>query len=79
MTTKPEVTGRKGAGSRTLIMFRPELLALFGGITPPTVWLWMQKRGFPRPVVIGGRSAWYRREVEDWIKAQPRRRIKGDV
>jgi predicted DNA-binding transcriptional regulator AlpA len=69
---------KRGAGSSAhSIMFRAELLDLFK-VTAPTIWNWMERRGFPRPKIIGGRDAWYRSEVQQWIDAQPRRKIKGD-
>ena len=59
------------------IMFRPELLELFE-VSAPTIWLWQIKLGFPKSIVVGGRSAWYADEVDAWIAARPRRRLKGD-
>jgi predicted DNA-binding transcriptional regulator AlpA len=63
-------TGRK-------LLFRPELLEMFH-VSSPTIWLWMQRRGFPRPIVVVGRDAWFADEVQAWIESRPRRRIKGD-
>jgi predicted DNA-binding transcriptional regulator AlpA len=48
------------------------------GRTFPTLWLWMQQKKFPRARDLNGRPAWLESEVEDWIKALPVRRLKGD-
>jgi predicted DNA-binding transcriptional regulator AlpA len=62
---------------RRPIMFRDELLETLK-VTSPTVWLWMVRYGFPKPIVCGGsRSAWYVDEVEQWLASRPRRKIKG--
>jgi predicted DNA-binding transcriptional regulator AlpA len=50
------------------------------GVTYPTIWKLMRDGAFPRPVVIGstgGKNAWLESEVDAWIAALPRRRLKG--
>lgn len=48
------------------------------GVTFPTIWAWMRAGTFPRSVVIGGKTAWIESEVEAWIAALPRQKLKGD-
>lgn len=62
--------------SRRLI-YKPELRELIG-CSYSTVWQWMRDGKFPRSVAVGGKSAWYLDEVEAWLEALPRRRLKGD-
>ena len=47
------------------------------GVTYPTVWKLMRESSFPRAVVIVGKNAWFEHEVDAWIAALPRRRLKG--
>jgi prophage regulatory protein len=53
------------------------------GCTYPTLWKMMSAGTFPRPVVIGGTSGgkngWLEHEVDAWIAALPRRRLKGQT
>jgi predicted DNA-binding transcriptional regulator AlpA len=72
---KPSKPAARSA--RRKLLFRPELLEMFG-VTAPTIWLWQIKLGFPHAIIVGGRSAWYADEVDAWIAARPRRRLKGD-
>jgi prophage regulatory protein len=49
------------------------------GVTYPTIWEWMKAGKFPRSCVLGpAKVAWLESEVEAWIAALPRRRLKGD-
>lgn len=47
----------------------PELLRLVP-VTRGTIWRWHRSGKFPRPVRIGGRTAWVRAEVDAWIAAR---------
>jgi len=47
------------------------------GVTYPTIWKLMRQGAFPRSVVVGGKVAWLEHEVDAWIAALPRRRLKG--
>jgi predicted DNA-binding transcriptional regulator AlpA len=49
------------------------------GLTYPAVWKRMRTGAFPRAVVIGDKCAWLEHEVDAWIAALPRRRLKGDT
>jgi predicted DNA-binding transcriptional regulator AlpA len=49
------------------------------GLTFPAVWKRMRAGTFPRAVVIGDKTAWLEHEVDAWIAALPRRRLKGDA
>ncbi len=44
----------------------------------PSVWQWMRDGKFPRSRELGGKSVWLESEIEAWINARPRRRLKGD-
>jgi predicted DNA-binding transcriptional regulator AlpA len=59
------------------LIYKPELLELIGA-SYPTIWAWMRADRFPRGLLIGGRLAWYRAEVADWLTKQPRQVLKGD-
>jgi predicted DNA-binding transcriptional regulator AlpA len=60
------------------LLAKREVLAIVG-TSYPTVWLWMRQGTFPRSRVVGGQSKWLSTEVEAWLAALPRRRLKGDV
>jgi predicted DNA-binding transcriptional regulator AlpA len=47
------------------------------GLTYPSVWKLMREGAFPRAVVLGGKNAWLEHEVDAFIAALPRRRLKG--
>lgn len=52
-------------------------------VTFPTIWKWMQKGLFPRPVVLQpdqrfSKIAWHEDEVEKWVKDRPLSSLKGD-
>jgi predicted DNA-binding transcriptional regulator AlpA len=47
-------------------------------ITYPNIWQKMRDGTFPRSVVVGAKSMWIESEVDAWIAALPRRRLKGD-
>jgi predicted DNA-binding transcriptional regulator AlpA len=49
------------------------------GVTYPTIWKLMRQGTFPRSVVVGGKVAWLEHEVDAWISALPRRRLKGET
>ena len=49
------------------------------GKSYPTLWSWMTKGTFPKPVVCGHENRWIASEVAAWIQALPRRRLKGDA
>jgi predicted DNA-binding transcriptional regulator AlpA len=59
------------------LISKPEMLDRIG-LSYPTVWKLMQEGKFPRSVVIGAKTAWVESEIEAWIAALPRRRLKGD-
>jgi len=40
---------------------------------PSTIYEWVRKGLFPKPVKLGPRfSGWYSDEVQDWINSRPR-------
>ena len=41
-------------------------------ITTSTLYRWMGKQGFPRPIKLASTARWYSSEVEDWIASRPR-------
>lgn len=58
---------------------KKEALQRIGGFSYMTVWQWMRDGKFPRSFLIGGRVFFLESEINDWIAAQPRQRLKGDV
>jgi prophage regulatory protein len=59
------------------LLSKPEMLDRIG-LSFPTVWNLMREGKFPRSVVLGNKTAWVESEIEAWIAALPRRRLKGD-
>jgi prophage regulatory protein len=63
------------------LIFKPQLLALLGDIAYSTIWTWMCAGSFPSAIELGppgGRSttiAWYRHEIDEWIRSRPRRKL----
>jgi predicted DNA-binding transcriptional regulator AlpA len=64
------------------LLSKNEILAKVN-LSYPSVWKLMLAGAFPRPVVIGGavggKNAWFEHEVDAWIAALPRRRLKGQT
>ena len=67
-----DATGRPA----TRLLSRAEVLDRCG-ISYPAIWKRMQNGTFPRAVCVGEKSFWIESEVEAWIAALPRRRLKG--
>jgi prophage regulatory protein len=66
------------SNSYNRLIFKPELLERVG-LSYSTVWQLMRKNRFPRSVAVtDGRVAWREDEIEEWIEALPRQRLKGD-
>lgn len=43
------------------------------GVTPATVYNWMNGQGLPRPIRIGGRAVrWRASELAEWLKQRQR-------
>ena len=61
----------------TRLIYKPELLDRVG-LSYTTIWTMMREGRFPRSRVIGGKSAWVEREVEQHLTSLPVRRLKGD-
>jgi predicted DNA-binding transcriptional regulator AlpA len=61
----------------TKLPSRDEVCAICN-VSYPTIWVRMCKGQFPRPRVSGQKSFWLSTEVEAWLAALPRRRLKGD-
>ena len=59
------------------LLSKRQVLAI-ANVSYPTLWLWMRQSMFPRSRVVGGRSMWVSTEIEAWLAALPRRRLKGD-
>lgn len=58
---------------------RPKLIRavplrkMLGGISYTTLWRWVKKRNFPKPIKIGEKCvAWHLDEVDDWLESRPR-------
>ena len=51
-----------------LLLTIDETLALLGGrISPRSLWRWGNDGKFPRPVRLGGRTLWKRRDIEQFV------------
>ena len=59
------------------LLSKREVLAIVG-VSYPTLWSMMRANTFPRSRVVGGKSMWLSTEVEAWMAALPRSRLKGD-
>jgi predicted DNA-binding transcriptional regulator AlpA len=62
----------------TRLLSKPEVLDRVG-VTYQTIWAWMRTGKFPRSRVIGGKICWLENEIEAWMKALPKSRLKGDA
>jgi predicted DNA-binding transcriptional regulator AlpA len=61
------------------LLSKGEVLAKVG-LSYVSVWKLIREGAFPRSVVIGGgKNAWLEHEVDAWIAALPRRRLKGQT
>jgi predicted DNA-binding transcriptional regulator AlpA len=59
------------------LLNRAEVVARVG-VSFPTLWAWMRKGKFPRSRQIGNSSRWLSDEVDDFLRALPVRKLKGD-
>jgi len=59
------------------LLSKREVLAIVG-VSYPTLWSMMRAGTFPRSRVVGGKSMWVSTEIESWMAALPRCRLKGD-
>jgi prophage regulatory protein len=57
------------------LIFKGELLDRIG-VAFPTIWRWMQDGKFPAGVQVGGRTAWYENEINEWLASRPRREYR---
>jgi predicted DNA-binding transcriptional regulator AlpA len=71
----PPAPERLSAAPR--LLSKAEILAITG-VSFPTVWTWMRQNAFPRSRVAGGKSVWLSSEIDAWLTALPKRRLKGD-
>jgi predicted DNA-binding transcriptional regulator AlpA len=59
------------------LLSKREVLAI-ANVSYPTLWSWMRQGKFPRSRAVGGKSMWVSTEIEAWMAALPRCRLKGD-
>lgn len=59
------------------LIYKHELLDLTG-TSYVSIWKWMRAGTFPRGLIIGGRTAWHRAEIDAWLASRPRQVLKGD-
>jgi len=59
------------------LLSKRQVLAIIN-VSYPTLWSWMRQGKFPRSRVVGGKSMWVSTEIESWMAALPRCRLKGD-
>jgi predicted DNA-binding transcriptional regulator AlpA len=74
----PPVSAEWMPSGEMRLLSKGEILELTS-ISYVTLWEWMRAGRFPRAVAVGGRNMWHAHEVEAWMRALPRRRLKGDV
>lgn len=56
------------ATSNPLLLTVEETLAFLGGnISSRSLWRWVTQGRFPRPVRLGGRTLWKRRDIEQFV------------
>jgi prophage regulatory protein len=61
------------------LLSKGEVLAKVG-LSYVSIWKLIREGAFPRAVVIGGgKNAWLEHQVDAWIAALPRRRLKGQT
>jgi predicted DNA-binding transcriptional regulator AlpA len=62
------------------LLSKSEVLEIVG-VSYATLWGWMRADPpkFPRSREVGGKSMWFSSEVDDWLDALPKRRLKGDA
>jgi len=75
---RPVVVPASGGsdGQPPRFMFKPEVTALTNR-SFPTLWKWMRAGQFPLSLDVGGKTAWYASEVNDWIANRPRSQFKS--
>ena len=59
------------------LLSKREVLAIVG-VSYPTLWSMMRAGTFPRSRKVGSKSMWVSTEIEAWMAALPRCRLKGD-
>jgi prophage regulatory protein len=51
----------------TKIYRKPELCSLLG-VSPTTLWRWVQDKSFPAPIHLGPNSVgWLESDIDDWL------------
>lgn len=67
----------EGTEGRKLKLLRMGDLKSEYGLKPASVYRWISEGSFPDPVNIGSNSvAWFREEIEAWLRSRPRAKIK---
>jgi excisionase family DNA binding protein len=75
LTKTPTSKIKTTTGAR--LLSKPEVCDRIG-VSYQTIWTWMRRNEFPRSRVIGGKICWLESEIEAWMKALPKSRLKGD-
>jgi predicted DNA-binding transcriptional regulator AlpA len=62
------------------IIFSPEACSALGNSSKSTLKRLIQNpdNGFPDPMMVGGRLAWFIDEIADWLESRPRRKYVSD-
>ena len=60
------------------LLSKREVLGVVG-VSYPTLWSMMRANTFPRSRKVGSRSMWVSTEIDEWMAALPRCRLKGDA
>jgi predicted DNA-binding transcriptional regulator AlpA len=75
--TCEEDDGEDDDSPRLRLISKPELLKIVG-VSFVTIWSWMRQGTFPRSRVVHGKSMWLSTDVDAWVAALPRTKLKGD-
>jgi predicted DNA-binding transcriptional regulator AlpA len=62
----------------TRLLSRAEVIELTG-VSGVTLWSWQRAGKFPRSRNLHGKAVWLSREVEAFLNALPRTKLKGDA
>jgi len=75
---KPEVCQvfKVGVRNDARLMLKKEVLDRIG-VTYPTLWHWMREERFPMSRQLGGKVCWLASEVEAFMQALPKSRLKA--
>ena len=57
------------------LIYKSKVLEMTG-VSYPCIWSWMRLELFPLGRKVGGRTAWFQDEVEEWLENLPKQELK---